>query len=232
MIKKRILIIEDDKNISNLIKYNLEKSGYECLAAVSGEEAFKMLDRWMADLIILDVMLPGMDGFEVCRHIRQEERSQEIPVIMLTAKGEEVDRVVGLELGADDYMVKPFSPRELVLRIKAILRRGNAQEADKEVLTVGMLSVDIPRHKVLVGNEDVELTPMEFKLLVTLMQRQGRVQTRDSLLSDVWGLGADIYTRTVDTHIKRIRQKLKGAAKFIETVPGVGYRFDEGEDED
>lgn len=233
MQKKRVLITEDDKHISNLVKYNLEKAGYECLTAVSGEEAFKILDRWLADLIILDVMLPGMDGFEICRRIKQEDRLKHIPVVMLTAKGEEVDRIVGLELGADDYMVKPFSPRELILRIKAILRRGKPEQENKDILTMGPLTVDIPRHKVLVKDKAVELTPMEFKLLVVLMQRQGRVQTRDSLLSDVWGIDADVFTRTVDTHIKRIRQKLgQSVAKFIDTVPGVGYRFDQGDDED
>ncbi len=232
MSKERIFIIEDDKHISKLIKYNLEKAGFECLTAPSGEEAFKIMDRWSADLILLDVMLPGMDGLEVCRHIKQDEKFKNIPVVMLTAKGEEVDRVVGFELGADDYIVKPFSPRELILRIKAVLRRGKTAQVDKDILTHDVLSVDIPRHKVLIKDKEVELTPMEFKLLVTLMQRQGRVQTRDSLLSDVWGVDADIYTRTVDTHIKRIRQKLGGkAAKFIDTVPGVGYRFDQGDDE-
>jgi len=232
MSKERLFIIEDDKHISKLIKYNLEKAGFECLTATSGEEAFKIMDRWSADLILLDVMLPGMDGLEVCRHIKQDEQFKNIPVVMLTAKGEEVDRVVGFELGADDYIVKPFSPRELILRIKAVLRRGRTSPADKDILTVDILSVDIPRHKVFIKDKEVELTPMEFKLLVTLMQRQGRVQTRDNLLSDVWGVDADIYTRTVDTHIKRIRQKIGvKAAKFIDTVPGVGYRFDQGNDE-
>jgi DNA-binding response OmpR family regulator len=231
MQKERILIIEDDKHISKLIKYNLEKAAFECLTAQSGEEAFKMMDRWLADLILLDVMLPGMDGLEACRHIKQDEKFKNIPVVMLTAKGEEVDRIVGFELGADDYIVKPFSPRELILRIKAVLRRGKTAQVDKDVLTFDILSVDIPRHKVLVKDKEVELTPMEFKLLVTLMQRHGRVQTRDSLLSDVWGFDADIYTRTVDTHIKRIRQKLGAASKFIDTVPGMGYRFDQGDDE-
>ncbi|MBF0504001.1 MAG: response regulator transcription factor [Candidatus Omnitrophica bacterium] len=231
MHKKRILITEDDKHISKLVKYNLENAGYECMSAPSGEEAFKILERWSADLILLDVMLPGIDGFEVCRHIKDQDKFKHIPVVMLTAKGEEVDRVVGLELGADDYIVKPFSPRELILRVKAILRRGKTEENNKDILAMGILTVDIPQHKVLVSDKDVELTPMEFKLLATLMQRQGRVQTRDSLLSDVWGIEADVYTRTVDTHIKRIRQKIGKAAKFIDTVPGIGYRFVSEDDE-
>jgi two-component system phosphate regulon response regulator PhoB len=151
---------------------------------------------------------------------------------MLTAKGEEVDRIVGLELGADDYIVKPFSPRELVLRVKAILRRGKIEETKKDILKADILTVDIPRHKVTVNDKEVKLTPMEFKLLVTLMERQGRVQTRDGLLSEIWDIHAEVYTRTVDTHIKRLREKLGKAGKFIETVTGLGYRFKQEEDED
>jgi len=232
MIKERILIIEDDKHISRLVKYNLEKSGYDCSVAASGEDAFKMLDKEQVDLIILDIMLPRMDGFEVCRRIKQEDRLKDIPIVMLTAKGEEVDRVVGLELGADDYIVKPFSPRELVLRIKAILRRGKAQEAKKDILTAGILTVDIPKHKVTVSGKEVKLTPIEFRLLVTLMQRKSRVQSRDVLLDDVWDIHADVYTRTVDTHIKRLREKLGKAGRFIETIVGIGYRFKQEDDED
>jgi DNA-binding response OmpR family regulator len=177
-------------------------------------------------------MLPGMDGFEVCRNIKQESKLKNIPVVMLTAKGEEVDRIVGLELGADDYMVKPFSPRELVLRIKAILRRGKIEETKKDILTAGNLSVDIPRHRVTVKEKEVELTPMEFKLLVTLMERPGRVQTREGLLSEIWDIHAEVYTRTVDTHIKRLREKLGQAGKMIVTVVGMGYKFKQEDDED
>jgi len=232
MQKEHILIIEDDKHISKLVKYNLEKAGYDATVAVSGEEAFGVLDKEQVDLIILDIMLPKMDGFEVCRSIKQETKFKNIPIVMLTAKGEEVDRIVGLELGADDYIVKPFSPRELVLRIKAILRRGKIEESKKDILTAGILTVDIPRHKVTVNEKEVELTSMEFKLLVTLMDRHGRVQTRDGLLSEIWDIHAEVFTRTVDTHIKHLREKLGKAGKYIETVVGLGYKFKQEDDED
>jgi DNA-binding response OmpR family regulator len=232
MRKEKVLIIEDDKHISKLVKYNLEKAGFDCTVAMSGEDAFGELGKTQVDLIILDIMLPGMDGFEVCRNIKQESKLKNIPVVMLTAKGEEVDRIVGLELGADDYMVKPFSPRELVLRIKAILRRGKIEETKKDILTAGNLSVDIPRHRVTVKEKEVELTPMEFKLLVTLMERPGRVQTREGLLSEIWDIHAEVYTRTVDTHIKRLREKLGQAGKMIVTVVGMGYKFKQEDDED
>lgn len=228
----RILIVEDDKHISKLVKYNLEKAGYDCTIAVSGEEAFGVLNKEQVDCIILDIMLPKMDGFEVCRSIKQESKFKNIPIVMLTAKGEEVDRIVGLELGADDYIVKPFSPRELVLRVKAILRRGKIEETKKDILTADILTVDIPRHKVTVNEKEVELTPMEFKLLVTLMERQGRVQTRDGLLSEIWDIHAEVTTRTVDTHIKRLREKLGKAGKMIETIFGMGYKFKQEDDED
>jgi DNA-binding response OmpR family regulator len=226
MRMERILIVEDDKNISKLVKYNLEKAGYECTAVVCGEEAFKVLDKQNIDLIILDIMLPKMDGFEVCRKIKQEKNLKDIPIVILTAKAEEIDRIVGLELGADDYIVKPFSPRELVLRIKAILRRTKAKEEEqKDILKIGILSVDIPQHKVTVNEKEIKLTPIEFRLLVTLMQRKNRVQSREVLLSDVWDIHADVTTRTVDTHIKRLREKLGKAGKYIETIIGIGYRF-------
>lgn len=225
-----ILIIEDDKNISKLVKYNLEKSGYDCAIADDGEEALGILDKGKADLIILDIMLPKMDGFEVCRLIKQNQKLKNIPIIMLTAKGEEVDRIVGLELGADDYVVKPFSPRELILRIKAILKRGKIEESPKDIIERGNLVIDIPKHRVTVSNKEVELTPIEFKLLVTLIERKGRVQSRDQLLSDVWDMHSNVFTRTVDTHIKRIREKLGKIGQQIETIRGLGYRFKEDED--
>jgi two-component system, OmpR family, phosphate regulon response regulator PhoB len=229
MSKETILIVEDDKNISKLIKYNLEKEGFRCQASFDGEEALKELDKHPADLIVLDIMLPGIDGLEVCRRVKQDRNLSNIPIIMLTAKGEEVDKVVGFELGADDYMVKPFSPRELILRIKAVLKRINPEEAEKEVLEAGKLAVDISRHKVIVDKKEVELTNMEFNLLATLMKRAGRVQSRDKLLDDVWDIASDVTTRTVDTHIKRLREKLGRAGDLIETVRGVGYRFSEKE---
>ena len=231
-MKEKILIIEDDKHISKLIYYNLEKAGYDCSAFYKGEEALKSLAKQPVELVILDIMLPEMDGLEVCRSLKQDAKLKHIPVIMLTAKGEEVDRVVGLELGADDYMTKPFSPRELILRIKAILRRAKPQETSKDILIRGDLVIDIPKHKVTINGKEIILTNMEFKLLVLLIERHGRVQSRDRLLSDVWDLNAEIYTRTVDTHIKRLRNKLGKLGKYIETVRGMGYRFKEEDDED
>ena len=231
MAKEKILVIEDDKHISKLIRYNLEKSGYDCIVVDDGEEVLAILGKQGVDLIILDIMLPKMDGFEVCRLIKQDTKLKNIPIIMLTAKGEEVDRIVGLELGADDYVVKPFSPRELMLRIKAILRRGKPEESQKDIIKRGVLIIDVPKHRVTVNNKEIELTPIEFKLLVTLIERKGRVQSRDRLLTDVWSIDAEIYTRTVDTHIKRLREKLGKVGDSIETVRGLGYRFKE-EDED
>jgi len=230
-MKERILIVEDDKHISKLVKFNLEKANYDCAIAATGEKALEALDDRAVDLIILDIMLPGMDGFEICRAIKEKEKLKSIPIIMLTAKGEEVDRIVGLELGADDYIVKPFSPRELVLRVKAILKRGKVEEAKKDILSAGDIVVDIPKHKVTVKAKPIELTQMEFKLLVTLMERRSRVQTRERLLSDVWDMGTGVDTRTIDTHVKRLREKLGKSGSLIETVRGLGYKFKE-EDED
>ena len=229
MSKETILIVEDDKNISKLIKYNLEKEGFRCLVLFDGDDAMKTLDKTPTDLIVLDIMLPGIDGLEVCRRVKQDKKLSDIPIIMLTAKGEEVDKVVGFELGADDYVVKPFSPRELILRIKAILKRLKPAEVEKNLLEADKLTVDLSRHKVTIDKKGVELTNMEFKLLVTLMQRIGRVQSREKLLDDVWDIATEVTTRTVDTHIKRLREKLGKAGDLIETIRGVGYRFSEKE---
>lgn len=225
----RILIVEDDKHISKLVKYNLEKADFECKVTITGEEAFEILDTQSIDLIILDIMLPKMDGLEVCKQLKQNKKLSNIPLIMVTAKGEEVDRIVGLELGADDYIVKPFSPRELVLRVRAILKRGKAEKRTKDILTMEKLKVDISRHKTTVNKKEIELTQMEFKLLSLLMQRAGRVQSRERLLNDVWDITSDVTTRTIDTHIKRLRQKLGKMGRLIETVRGIGYRFSEEE---
>lgn len=227
---ERILVVEDDKNIARLIKYNLEKAGFEALIARTGEQALKMLEKEALGLIILDIMLPRIDGFETCREIKKDKSLARIPIIMLTAKGEEVDRVVGLELGADDYVVKPFSPRELVLRIKAILKRKVVSaKSDKDLIESGGITIDVARHIVRIDKKEIALTRMEFKLLVTLMQRRGRVQSRDILLDSVWGIEAALTTRTVDTHIKSLRRKLGKLGKYIETVRGMGYRFKEGD---
>jgi len=228
---KKIQIVEDDKDIARLLKYNLEKAGFACAVAASGEEALEGLLKRPVDLILLDIMMPGMDGLELCRVVRQDEKLKHIPIIMVTAKGEEVDRIVGLELGVDDYVVKPFSPRELVLRVKAILRRGKGKEADKDILVADSLVVDVAGHRVTVEGREVELAPREFDLLVLLLSRRGRVQTRETLLADIWDIHTEVSTRTVDTHIKRLREKLGQPGKLIQTLVGVGYRFCQ-EDED
>jgi len=230
MIKEKILIVEDEKNISKLIRYNLEKAEYDCTTARTGEDAVSILEKNIFDIIILDIMLPGIDGFDVCRKVKQDPRLKNIPIIMLTAKGEAVDRIVGLELGADDYMVKPFSPRELILRIKAILKRGKAEPVKKDTIIIGDISINIPKHKAYVKNREIELTMMEFKLLFTLMERSGRVQDRDKLLNDVWNIDTMINTRTIDTHVKKLREKLGKAGDMIETVRGMGYRFKEDDE--
>ncbi|MCD4779006.1 MAG: response regulator transcription factor [Candidatus Omnitrophica bacterium] len=224
MANKMILMVEDDAHISKLVKYNLEKAGFQCIVSTMGEDAFDILKEYSIDLIILDIMLPEIDGFEVCKRIKQHKKWMNIPVLMLTAKGEEIDRIIGFELGADDYIVKPFSPRELVLRVKAVLRRGQNQNLDKEILAYKDLVIDIPRHKITLKNKEIKLTAMEFKLLKTLIERVGRVQSRERLLDEVWELGADVTTRTVDTHIKRVRQKIGSYSQYIETVRGHGYR--------
>jgi two-component system phosphate regulon response regulator PhoB len=178
-------------------------------------------------LIVLDLMLPGMDGIEICKRLKIEPKTAAIPILMLTAKAEEVDRVVGLELGAEDYVTKPFSPRELVLRVKSILRRAKGEPKAGEVLKYEEIIVDTAKHEASVKGKRLELTATEFKLLVTLMERRGRVQTRERLLSDVWDYSTDTDTRTIDTHVRRLREKLGKAADFIETVRGIGYRFAE-----
>lgn len=227
MVLGRILIVEDDKNIAKLLRYNLEKEGFVVDAVITGEDAFKVLDAEAIDLILLDVMLPKQDGFQICKQLKKDKNYADIPVIMLTARGEEVDRIVGLEIGAHDYIVKPFSPREVVLRIKSILKRNPiVKESDnREVLDSKGIKIDIARHRVYALGKEVQLTAMEFKLLETLMRRVGRVQDRDQLLQDVWNMQADVTTRTIDTHIKRLRQKLGKVGDAIETVRGMGYRF-------
>jgi two-component system, OmpR family, phosphate regulon response regulator PhoB len=226
MAKPSILVVEDDKNISKLLKYNLEKEGFNCFTAITAEDGFAILGSEPVDLIILDIMLPTIDGLTACRRIKNDDDFGSLPIILLTAKGEEIDRVLGFELGADDYVVKPFSPRELILRIKAILRRDREKgKKGKGVISCHDIVVDQARHTVRARKKIVELTSMEFKLLVMLMERRGRVQSRDQLLEEVWGFSSEVTTRTVDTHIKRLRQKLGACGKFIETVRGVGYKI-------
>jgi DNA-binding response OmpR family regulator len=225
MPKVNILIVEDEVDILQLLKYNVELAGFEVSTAPNGYEALSLAKRQLPNLIILDLMLPGMDGFEVCKELKRAAETRHIPIIMLTAKGEEVDRIVGLELGADDYVVKPFSPRELTLRIRAVLRRSGAEENIEAMWQEEGLRVDLQAHKVTVDDDEIVLTTTEFKLLVELIRSRGKVQTRDHLLDRVWGYQFDGYARTVDTHVRRLRQKLGAYANWVETVRGVGYRF-------
>ena len=221
-----ILIVEDERDLLDTLDYNLQREGYRTRCAATGGEAIALAnERPLPDLVVLDLMLPDIPGTEVCRSLRANELTRHVPVIMVTAKGEEIDRVVGFEMGADDYVTKPFSVRELALRIRAILRRAQAPEPEGEHLDFGRLRVDTSAHRCWVSGEEVQLTALEFKLLTTLMKRRGRVQTREVLLTDVWGFSADVTTRTVDTHVKRLRQKIGDAGGYIETLRGVGYRF-------
>lgn len=220
-----ILIVDDEQDVLDLLVYNLHKAGYKIVTARDGAAALQKARDEVPSLIILDLMLPQMDGTEVCRRLKADPKTAHIPIIMLTAKAEEVDRVVGLELGADDYVTKPFSPREVALRVKGVLRRASGKSAPAEILKFGDLTVDIAKHAVTLKDRGVELTATEFKLLATLLERRGRVQSRDRLLTDVWGYEGDVDTRTVDTHMRRLREKLGEAADYVETVRGVGYRF-------
>ncbi len=224
---KTILIVEDDKDILELIVWHLNTEGYRVFAAGDGIKGYELAGREKPDLIILDLMLPSMDGLEICKRLKRSEAFEHVPVIMLTAKGEEVDRIVGFELGADDYMVKPFSPRELLLRIRAVLRRADGTTDKAAVIRHNELVIDLEKHTVTIGDDPLELTVTEFNLLLELVQNKGRVRTRDQLLDRVWGYRFEGYHRTVDTHIRRLRQKLGPLADDIETVRGIGYRFRE-----
>jgi two-component system phosphate regulon response regulator PhoB len=222
----RILIIEDERDLQTVLEYNFRQAGHEVLQALRGEEGLRLAREHRPELICLDLMLPDLPGTDICRTLKQDPATRAIPVLMLTAKGEEVDRVVGFELGADDYVVKPFSVRELLLRVQAILRRTAPEPAaTRPLIEFGRLRIDRDAHRAWVDGEELQLTALEFKLLVTLHDRRDRVQTRTVLLDDVWGIQADITTRTVDTHVKRLREKLGAAGDYVETVRGVGYRF-------
>jgi two-component system phosphate regulon response regulator PhoB len=224
---QRILVVEDEPDLLALVRINLEQAGFEVETAENGNDALAALRRAPPDLMILDLMLPDVPGTEICRRVRGSAELSELPVIMLTAKADEVDRVVGLELGADDYVTKPFSPRELTLRVRAVLRRQQPAPTPARVIEHGTLSLDPERHRCFVDGEEVGLTAKEFSLLQCLMRRPGRVMTRDRLLDDVWGSDITVTTRTIDTHLKRLREKLGRAGDLIETVRGVGYRFAE-----
>ncbi len=224
---KPILIIEDEKDIVDLIAYHLAQSGFSAISALDGPLGLERAKKERPSLIILDLMLPGMDGKDVCRALKSNPLTQLIPILMLTAKTEEMDRVVGFELGADDYVTKPFSPRELVLRVKAILRRKEVSLEGEKIIQIGDLLIDIDRHHVSIKKSSIPLTSTEFKLLVELASNRGRVQTRERLLDKVWGYTYEGYARTVDTHVRRLREKLGPSGDFIETIRGVGYRFRE-----
>ncbi len=223
-MRQTILVVDDEPDIVEIIQYNLEKSGFDVIVAADGPAALVKARDETPDLIVLDLMLPGLEGTDVCRILKQDERTRYIPILMLTAKSEEIDRIIGLELGADDYVVKPFSPREIALRIRNILRRRSAPDTPGPV-RAGPLVIDVEGHHVSVSGSTVSLTATEFKLLAILFQRRGRVQTREELLDVVWGYDYMGYGRTVDAHIKRLREKLGEAAGMVETVRGVGYRF-------
>jgi two-component system phosphate regulon response regulator PhoB len=227
MRKPKILVVDDEPDALELIEFNLKAAGFEVITADDGKEALKKALAVLPNLILLDLMLPEIDGLEVCKMLRHDATTAAIPIIMLTAKAAEIDRVLGLELGADDYVTKPFSPRELVLRVKSLLRRLQSADEKKEQLRFGDLFVDIPGHHVSVKGRRIDLTATEFKLVTVLAQRRGRVQSRDQLLRDVWEYDTMIDTRTVDTHMRRVREKLGTAARHLETVRGVGYRFTE-----
>ncbi len=224
----RILVIEDEQDLGSLLEYNLKADGHQTEVARTGAAAIARYRAFKPDLVLLDLMLPDISGSEVARLIREGE-SRRVPIIMVTARGEETDRVKGLELGADDYVVKPFSVKELLLRVRNVLRRqgdGAAEAATQgAVSSSGEIMLDRERHEVKVGGRAIVLTALEFRLLKTFLERPGRVQTRETLLSDVWGIDAEITTRTVDTHIKRLREKLGSAGNVIETIRGVGYKL-------
>ena len=222
----KILVVEDDPDILHLLTYTLQSTDYQVISSQDGYEALNAVRLHHPDLLVLDLMIPSLDGFEVCKELKRNSETRNIPVIMLTAKSEEIDRIVGLELGADDYVVKPFSPRELLLRIRAILRRSAPESATESSFWQNEgFRVDLEAHKVTVNGEEVPLTATEFKLLTELIRHRGKVQTRDQLLDRVWGYQFEGYARTVDTHVRRLRQKVAPYSDWVETVRGVGYRF-------
>jgi two-component system, OmpR family, phosphate regulon response regulator PhoB len=223
-VPQTVLVVDDERDIVELVRYNLVQAGYRVVSAPDGRQAIDVARRDRPDLIVLDLMLPILPGAEVARILKQDEKTRAIPIIMLTARGEEVDRVVGFELGADDYVVKPFSPRELVLRVQAILRREGQDDGEGRIVYEPLI-IDLEAHSVRLGGKEIALTSTEFKLLQRLARRPGRAFSRDQLLSEVWGYGGDLETRTVDTHVKRLRAKLGEVGAWIETVRGHGYRF-------
>ena len=227
MAREKILVIDDEKDIVELVDYNLEKDGHSVIFAYDGVAGLDLARKELPSLIILDLMLPEMDGLEVCRYLKQDDRTKSIPIIMLTAKSEESDIVVGLQLGADDYITKPFSPKVLLARVKAILRRMTEKRKPKEVRSINDLVVDMPKHKIFYKGREVELTPLEFNILEFLSRHPGRVFSRDQIMDSAWKEGKFVVDRAVDVHMRSLRKKMGKASGFIETVRGIGYRFKE-----
>ncbi|HTA30081.1 MAG TPA: response regulator transcription factor [Candidatus Cybelea sp.] len=227
-MKAKILVVDDEPDMVELIDTNLTAAGFSVLMAATGQEALRLARTQQPQLILLDVMLPELDGLEICKRLRLDPATRAIPIVMLTARASEIDRVLGLELGADDYVTKPFSVRELVLRVKKLLNRQLPAQAGAGQFQFGGLHIDTARHRVALHGRVLDLTLTEFKLAAILAERRGRVQSREQLLHDVWGYNNPIDTRTVDTHMRRLRAKLGSAAKLLDTVRGVGYRFREG----
>ena len=221
----KVFIVEDEPDLRDTLEYNFENEGFQVESFANGESFIDFIEKKKPNLVVLDLMLPGISGLDVCRELRSEDKYNDISIIMLTAKSEEIDRIVGFELGADDYVTKPFSVRELILRVKVLLKKRADNSFNQQTLEFGPLSMDLGAHDVSINGESILLTALEFKLLKHLLKRKGRVQTRDQLLGDVWGYSSEVTTRTVDTHIKRLREKLGKSGAYIQTIRGVGYRF-------
>lgn len=224
-MNSKILVVDDEPDALEVLGFKLQEAGFTPVFAQDGARAVTLARDERPALVVLDLMLPAIDGLEVCRILRKDPGTSAIPILMLTARASEMDRVIGLELGADDYVTKPFSPREVLVRIKKLLARASGLDDTESVITFGELELNTPRHEVKVDGTPVALTATEFKLLEILARQRGRVQTRDKLLRDVWGYDNPIDSRTVDTHMRRLREKIGGAARFLETIRGVGYRF-------
>ena len=224
-MSQKIYIVEDEPDIRETLKYNFSNEGFKVSTAPDGEEALSNIKKVLPDVLILDLMLPGLSGLDVCKSIRADDDIRDMSIIMLTAKGEEIDRVIGFELGADDYVTKPFSVRELILRVKVLLKKQRESLVENKLVTFGPIRIDLDAHELKINDKEIVLTALEFKLLQHLVKRKGRVQTREQLLGDVWGYSAEVTTRTVDTHIKRLREKLGNTSDYIQTIRGVGYRF-------
>jgi two-component system alkaline phosphatase synthesis response regulator PhoP len=228
----KILIVDDEPHILELVRFNLEATGLKVIEALDGTEAISLTQSEKPDLVILDLMLPGIDGLEVCRRLRSERETKDISIIMLTARGEEIDRILGLEIGADDYITKPFSPRELVARVKAVLRRASQTDTTGKIIRIGGITIDTEKYEVLVNGEKQEFTPKEFELLKLLASNPGKVFTREYLLEKIWGYNYIGDTRTVDVHIRHLRQKIEQNSErpiYIETLRGLGYKFNKPE---